>query len=312
MPKVSVCVPVYNVEQYIGRCLDSLLNQTLQDIEVVVVDDCSPDNSMKIVEEYAVRDARITIVHHKENSGPMVARHTGYVSAKGDYITFCDSDDYMPLDALETMYESALINNADIIVGNIDYIYADESKAPTKAYYSTMPDGQHDKKATLNALLSNSLKHNMCGKLFSRHLLQDYEYAAYKGCTNSEDMGAFYQIADNCTNVHIIDKVIYYYYQNTESSSQVRYSEKALRSMLTLRKLVMDVLSRHPELKSQTYKWLITNVATLYPRYNNGNFLTELLKEYDLWKYFTIKNILTHCGVLNGIKIIAKLYYPAK
>ena len=175
-----------------------------------------------------------------------------------------------------------------------------------------MPDGKHDRNATLRALLRNSLKHNMCGKLFSRHLLQDYDYVAYKGCTNSEDMGAFYQIVDNCTNVHIIDKVVYYYFQNIESSSQVHYSEKALRSIINIRKLVLGVLSRHPELNNETNHWLITNVASLYPRYNKGNFLTNLLKEYDMWKYFSLSNIITYCGLLKGIKICAKLYYPTK
>ena len=122
MPKVSVIVPVYNVEKFIRRCLISIQQQSLDDIEIIVVNDATPDNSMAIVQELAKDDHRITILNHEKNLGPMCTRETGYMAAIGDYITFCDSDDYMPKDALEKLYSTAVASNADIVSGNSIYL----------------------------------------------------------------------------------------------------------------------------------------------------------------------------------------------
>ena len=121
-PKVSICVPVYNVEQYISRCLDSLINQTYDNIEIIVIDDCSPDHSITIAAEYALIDDRIRILKHPVNKGLMRSRQTGYLNATGDFITFCDSDDELPLNAIEVLCKVAENTNADIISGDIDYI----------------------------------------------------------------------------------------------------------------------------------------------------------------------------------------------
>ena len=115
--KVSVLVPVYNVEQWLPRCLDSILGQTLRDIEVVCVDDASPDNSAAILADYAARDPRVRIITKTANEGLMMARKTGYTNARGQYFFFCDSDDYLPPDALESLYHAAKTENLDIAVG---------------------------------------------------------------------------------------------------------------------------------------------------------------------------------------------------
>ena len=94
MPKVSVIIPVYNTEKYLKKCLDSVCNQTLSDIEIICIDDCSTDNSLNILKEYTLKDNRIKLIEFKENKGAAVARNTGIDEAKGEYIGFIDSDDY--------------------------------------------------------------------------------------------------------------------------------------------------------------------------------------------------------------------------
>ena len=93
MPKVSVIIPVYNVEQYLNRCIDSVLNQTYKDFEIILVDDGSTDKSGEICDVYAEKDSRITVIH-KENGGLSDARNFGIDAARGDFLTFLDSDDY--------------------------------------------------------------------------------------------------------------------------------------------------------------------------------------------------------------------------
>ena len=117
MSKVSIVIPVYNADKYIRRCLDSILAQTLQDFEVILVDDCSQDNTVNVVQQYVSQDVRVRLICHGENLGPMVARAHGWQSALGDFIVFCDSDDCLPCTALQKLYEAMIESHADIVCG---------------------------------------------------------------------------------------------------------------------------------------------------------------------------------------------------
>lgn len=119
MAKVSVVVPVYNVEKYISRCLDSLVNQTLDDIEIICVNDCTPDSSFEIVKEYAAKDSRFVLIEHENNQGQGVARNNAIAVAVGDYIAFIDSDDYIDTDYCKKLYNTAKKYDADIVTTNI-------------------------------------------------------------------------------------------------------------------------------------------------------------------------------------------------
>lgn len=120
MPKVSVIVPVYNVENYIRKCLDSIISQTLKDIEIILVDDGSEDNSGKICDEYAEKDSRIIVIHQK-NNGLSNARNTGLNIASGEYIGFVDSDDYIKSEMYSEMYQTAEKTDADMVLCNYSY-----------------------------------------------------------------------------------------------------------------------------------------------------------------------------------------------
>ena len=113
-PKVSIIVPVYNVEKYLPCCMDSLLHQTLTNIEILLVDDGSPDNCPAICDEYAIRDHRVKVIH-KKNKGLGYARNSGIEIATGEYIAFVDSDDYVELNTYEKLYHLAINTNADVV-----------------------------------------------------------------------------------------------------------------------------------------------------------------------------------------------------
>ena len=113
--KVSVIIPVYNVEKYIDKCLSSLVNQTLKDIEIIVVNDGSPDNSQKIIDKYVKKYPKKIKSFIKENGGQGSARNFGLTKANGEYIGYVDSDDYVELDMYEKLYNKAKTNNYDIV-----------------------------------------------------------------------------------------------------------------------------------------------------------------------------------------------------
>ena len=127
MPVVSVIIPVYNVEKYLNQCLDSVLNQTLQDIEVICVNDSSTDGSLAILEEYAKKDERVAVVT-QPNSGAGAARNKGLSLAAGKYLSFLDSDDFFEPDMLELAYNKAEEDKADFVVFQSDQYYTDKKK----------------------------------------------------------------------------------------------------------------------------------------------------------------------------------------
>ncbi|MCD8158160.1 MAG: glycosyltransferase [Clostridiales bacterium] len=127
MPKLSVVVPIYNVENYIRDCVESLQNQTLKDIEIILVDDGSPDNCGRIIDEYAAGDDRIKVIH-KPNGGVSAARNDGLKAVSGEYVLFCDSDDMMEPDAFEKLYKAGSENDADVVVGDVYRIINGEKK----------------------------------------------------------------------------------------------------------------------------------------------------------------------------------------
>ena len=137
--KVSVIVPIYNAEMYIDKCIQSIINQTLRDIEIILVDDGSTDRSFEISNKYAKKDERIKIIKQK-NKGVGAARNYGVSIATGKFITFIDSDDFVEIDMLEILYNAAINNNCDIIFSgikiinnnDIEYKFTSNSKIYTK------------------------------------------------------------------------------------------------------------------------------------------------------------------------------------
>ena len=115
MPKISIIIPVYNVEKYLRECLDSCINQTLKDIEIICVDDASPDNSIQILEEYQQKDSRIKILRHETNKNLGAARNSGLQSATGEYVWFVDSDDYIDIKACQILYDAIKGFNVDML-----------------------------------------------------------------------------------------------------------------------------------------------------------------------------------------------------
>lgn len=131
-PKISVIVPVYNVEEYIPRCLDSIVKQTMKEIEIICINDGSTDNSLEILRAYAKQDDRITVID-KENGGVSSARNAGIRHAKGDYLMFVDSDDYLEKTICEACYKKIIRDSSDIVITNMFYVYPN-SKIKAKCF----------------------------------------------------------------------------------------------------------------------------------------------------------------------------------
>lgn len=303
--KVSVVVPIYNVEKYIRRCMESIQQQTMNDIEIIVVNDCTPDDSMAIVEDLAKEDQRIRIFNYDKNRGPMCARETGYMAATGDYITFCDSDDYLPSTAIEKLYVAAVESDADIVSGNIIYFTTKGEEHPWKnklKYGNTRTD-------VLKSLLRHELSHNLPGKLFKASLLHDYEYRTYENFTNGEDASLFYQIVSHMDQMALINDVVYHYMQNVESSTQVRISKYALENLIMANAEIARVAIEFPILGKDVDARISENIVNMiYKGYDKESALSQFISKYQLDKYKSNRVIIHSHSFKEATALLLKKY----
>lgn len=215
--KISIIVPVYNVEKYLSRCLDSLLNQTLKDIEIICVNDGSSDESLKILESYAEKDNRIKIVN-KENGGLSSARNEGLKYVTSDYVGFVDSDDWIEPDTYELALSAVQKNNVDFVSWGAKIVLDDDIKEETPSiasarnYHNLKLIGYHN--VTDSVLTKTTV--TVWNKLFKISIIRDNNLTFPNGLLY-EDNEFFFKYAVYCKSAYYIDKYLYNYFQRTSS-----------------------------------------------------------------------------------------------
>ncbi|PAF53130.1 hypothetical protein BKH42_07515 [Helicobacter sp. 13S00482-2] len=167
-PKISIIIPAYNVEESITRTLDSCISQSLEEIEIIIVDDCGNDSTIHIAQGYVQKDPRIYILHNPKNLGTFRARFEGAKIAKGEYMLFLDGDDYIEKRTCEILYTKAIQEYVDIVFFGIKFFPKKLSKAPIKNITKTLKNEQVLKETFLN---SSTPPWSICGKLYKRELI---------------------------------------------------------------------------------------------------------------------------------------------
>ncbi len=176
MPKISIIIPVYNVEQYLMQCVNSAINQTLSDIEIILVDDGSPDKSPQMCDELAAQDTRIHVIH-QENSGLGAARNAGLDVASGEFVFFLDSDDWIDETCCEDMYNSAIRNDADLVLAG-ETLFFEETQEFGPGWRDF--DGQKPTVITRYNFLDYFTP--VCGRLYRKDFLDKYSLRFIKNC----------------------------------------------------------------------------------------------------------------------------------
>ena len=214
--KVSIIVPVYNVEEYLDKCLNSLVNQTLKDIEIIVVNDGTKDNSQDIIDRYVSKYPKLVKSYIKENGGLSSARNYGLKFASGEYIAFVDSDDYVELDMYEKMYNKAKKENLDIVVCDTINFYDDRM-----VYLKSNLNYSND--VIKNYIISPPMAPI---RLYKRNIFnnQEFEEGIYY-----EDLNFTPSLVNITKNIGFIDNTYYYYRQRNDSiMHQTKFNSKLL------------------------------------------------------------------------------------
>ena len=239
MDLISVIVPIYNVEKYLRRCLDSICNQVYSNLEIVLVDDGSTDSSGKIADEYARRDIRFHVIH-KQNGGLSDARNVGLSYCHGKYIVFVDSDDYVTEDYVVVLYDLLKHNHADISAVSLTHKEEELSKindSTTTKIYNT--------KEALQDLLYQRISTSANAKMYRAELFSDIRYP--KGRLY-EDVIATYQIFEKATKVVWCDIKKYWYYVRTDSIVRSAFNVKKMDYVYNCEEVLEEVKKKYPAL----------------------------------------------------------------
>ena len=243
--RISVIVPSYKVEAYLNRCVESIVNQTYQNLEIILVDDGSPDNCPKMCDEWAIKDSRIKVIH-KKNGGLSDARNAGMEIASGEYISFIDSDDYIALDFFETLLSVMEKENSDIAECNVVKFYED---GRFEKYSDDLAVTTFDTESALSGLIAeNPFHQHVWNKLYKTQLVKDIPYAAGK---LNEDEFWTYQVFGIAQKVSRINKTMYYYFQRSSSIMGESYNIRRLDALEGKANRQKYIEERFPSLATQ-------------------------------------------------------------
>lgn len=276
MIKVSVIIPVYKVESFIERCIRSLMEQTLQEVEFIIVDDCSPDKSIPIakncVESYSYR--KVFILTHPVNLGLPAARNTGMEKATGEYIYHCDSDDFLEPDALKEMYKKAKEHEADIVWCDWFLSFERNERYMKQPCYDTPTEA-------LKGMLSGAMKYNVWNKLVRRELYKENHITFPSGHGMGEDM-TMIQLFACAQKVSYLPKALYHYVRfNANGFTQIgnRMDEQKLEDLRynTLHTVQFIQLKMGDQLKQELaffqleakFPFLLSDDRESYKRWTN-------------------------------------------
>lgn len=241
---ISVIVPIYNVEAYLERCIESIVNQTYRDLEIILVDDGSPDNCGVICDEWEKRDSRIKVMH-KKNGGLSDARNKGMKIATGDYITYVDSDDWIDLSMYENMMNVLIKEKSDIVACGFRKVTEIETYEIDKSDPSFLHFSNKD---ALKALITEEgLQQVVWNKIYRRSLVENIFFE--KGKYNEDEFWS-YQIIGRANKVTIIKNVYYNYFQREHSIINETYSLKRLDGLEGKESRQKYIDSFYPELSA--------------------------------------------------------------
>lgn len=270
-PKVSIIVPVYKAEAYLHRCIDSLLNQTFQDYEILLIDDGSPDRSGKICDEYAKKDCRVR-VFHKENSGVSSARQCGIDNALGEYTIHADPDDWVEPNMLEELYAKAKEKDADMVI--CDY-YEEYSKLKKTIYKQQRPSNfDHD---TVLKELFQQLHGSCWNKLVRRACYKKYDVSFISEMTLCEDFYVNFKLLMNPIKIGYCSIALYHYDRNVNPDS---LTMKPQIKNFESKRLLISFIDKHNETDRFVEELYIQKKETIELAFRMGFSHDELMKIY--------------------------------
>lgn len=316
MDLISVIVPVYNVSGYLRQCINSLLRQTYNNLEILLIDDGSTDDSGKICDEYIMKDKRIK-VFHQDNKGLSGARNTGIKNMSGKYITFVDSDDFVSDNYIQELYKLLILNDADIscVLGNKFWgeniqNTVEENEEEIKVY---------DKQEALKRMLyRKGVNSYAWGKLFQREMFNDI---CFPEGLLFEDVRTIYKLYDKAGKIVVSMQRLYYYRQRGGSIVNSEFTPKKIQQVTASEEIVQFMKDNYPELTTAAISKSFIAAIDIFRRIPRGTYFKEeqylknLIKKYRMIvlkdrenKFFTRCIALAAVININCLSYVGRIY----
>lgn len=301
--QISVIVAIYNIEKFLNKCIESIVKQTYKNLEIILVDDGSDDESSIICDNWKEKDNRIKVIH-KQNEGVAIARNTGLKNVTGKYITFVDGDDYIESDLIEMLYKNLLENNTQIAVGG--YIYEDysgERLMKSKEDYIT-----NSEDAIRRMIMGDDMYIAVWGKIYKKEIFDGIEFPV--GQIN-EDLETTYKLFDKAEKISHIAKAKYHYVQRNGSIMHTKFKIEQTSVVEFKENLLKLVEKKYPNIVDDAERFLMSslNWCTVltyknkfrreYKTYKKKlkEYLPRFLKNSTIQLRVKIKSILiVYCG----------------
>ena len=309
-PAVSIIVLVYGVEKYIERCARALFGQTMEDLEFIIMDDCSPDASMdillRVLEDYPQRKGQVKVIHNEVNRGQAYSRRVGVEAATGEYIIHCDSDDWPEPDMYAKLYAKARAEGLDIVACRAFFVFADRTEISADKFES---------KDLLGAIVRQDILNHLWNKLVFRRVYE--KGVVFPEYNMSEDSAIVIQLASNCDSFGYIDEPLYNYTIREDGLSNGGLSMSMMDQMrenfnLAFTCLESKGLARKYKKDIVFAKCWMKDMAQVLPRDYYLGVFPELNVSFLFNKRISFRSHIGHLTHLLGIHGLSKLIYSKK
>ena len=310
---VSIIIPVYNIEQYIERCLKSVIGQTYRSLEIIIVDDGSTDRTGVIADNYAELDSRIRVIH-KKNGGVSSARNVGLKSANGQFVSFVDGDDYVELNMVECLLDVIKKSNADISCGGLELINLNGEK--TKRKFTKKVKQLTRDEALLGFFEDSKMKDDFWGpynKLFNTELISGLQFD--EDLRVGEDLLFVFHALSKIDTIVLLDIPVYKYIKRDHSASTNSFSIKSLDYVSAAGRIYNIATSCTPIVEKVAFRWyygVVANHAFIICKNKlNNKMMINALEKYIFFLKENRNN--TWNSLSNGLKLqsCAVIYFPA-
>lgn len=314
---ISVIIPVYNVEKYIDRCVESVINQTYKNLEIILVDDGSSDESLHLCYNWEKEDKRVK-VFSKENGGAATARNVGIDSARGNYIMFVDSDDYVSEIICESLYTKIKQQQADIAICRMEKIEKDRIY-PTRLWNYPEKMVVMNRKVALQEFFLDKIDCGPCHKLFSVESIEQIRFP--EGVIN-EDFVFVYRALLSANRIVFFSDILYHYCFRENSVTSSRFSKRQFDRYYNCIEVYKEIKEKYPELEKEARCYMWRQSIYLLKEMLTEDLHNEYLKEFqmirtslkkDLYyilksKYLTGKEKASYCFLITSPIIYKKLH----
>lgn len=302
---ISVIVPIYNVEKYIRKCIDGIISQSYTNLEIILVDDGTPDNCGTICDEYASKDKRIKVIH-KSNGGLSDARNVAIDVMRGKYVTFIDSDDYIGTDYIMCMYKALIETDSDLAICEYAYIYED-GKMINHPYNDKKRLVFNQEQALYELLNSKKYSNSAWGKLYTSDHFRNVRYP--KGRLY-EDVPTTYKLFMQSSKIVFCADVQYYYLYRENAISKQKFTPARMDAVEFAEGMVKDIINKFPRLRKIGECRLFDAYLAVYLLIGKTMDNQEISSEINRKIRSMARDIfLSHCsGIKRKLQII-KFYF---